>query len=79
MVANSNIYRRSSQRLSEGEDVSGKYFLVAGAGGAARAAAFVGKRLGFKLLYWNRTPEKVRSKRLGWGARSEATKLCEYP
>ena len=54
------ILKPVEQRLVEGEDVSGKYFLVAGAGGAARAAAFVGKRLGFKLLYWNRTPEKLQ-------------------
>ncbi|GMH93445.1 hypothetical protein TL16_g12631 [Triparma laevis f. inornata] len=47
------------QRLSKGEDVGEEYFLVAGAGGAARAAAYVGKKFGFKLLFWNRTPGKL--------------------
>ena len=38
------IFKPVEQRMGSGEDPAGKYFLVAGAGGAARAAAYVGKR-----------------------------------
>eukprot|EP00977_Amphora_coffeiformis_P006850 scaffold1501_cov158-Amphora_coffeaeformis.AAC.5 len=33
--------------------------LILGAGGTARAAAFVAKKLGLKIIYYNRTPEKA--------------------
>ena len=40
---------------------------MVGAGGAARAAAFAAKKLGFKILYYNRTPEKAHLLRESFG------------
>ena len=38
---------------------SGDYALILGAGGTARAAAYVAKKLGLSILYSNRTPSKA--------------------
>jgi pentafunctional AROM polypeptide len=43
------------------------YALIVGAGGTARAAAYVAKKLGLKIVYYNRTPSKAEelAKRFG--------------
>lgn len=47
-------------RLLDGTVDSNKdYALIIGAGGTARAAAYVAKKLGLKLIYYNRTPSKA--------------------
>ena len=54
------IHDPIKRRLRRAEKTQEETFLVVGAGGAARAAAFVAKKLGFRILYWNRTPEKAQ-------------------
>jgi len=53
------IYNPIKRRLVPGEDTAASYFLIIGAGGAARAAAYAATKLKFKLLIWNRTKEKA--------------------
>jgi pentafunctional AROM polypeptide len=47
------------RRLGRQIDPSRDFVLIVGAGGTARAAAFVAQELGLNLLYFNRTPEKA--------------------
>ena len=47
-------------RLLDGTvDSRTDHALIVGAGGTARAAAYVAKKLGLKLIYYNRTPSKA--------------------
>jgi shikimate-5-dehydrogenase/3-dehydroquinate dehydratase type I len=47
-------------RLLDGTvDSRTDHALIIGAGGTARAAAYVAKKLGLKLIYYNRTPSKA--------------------
>lgn len=47
-------------RLLGGQvDSSSDYVLILGAGGTARAAAYVARKLGLKSVYYNRTPSKA--------------------
>ena len=49
------------KRLLAGSvDVNSDYALILGAGGTARAAAYVASQLGLQQVYYNRTPEKAQ-------------------
>jgi len=46
-----------------------QYALILGAGGTARAAAYVAKKLGLQRLYYNRTPEKAKDLEESFGGK----------
>lgn len=53
------IFNPLDRLLGGRVDSSNDYALILGAGGTARAAAYVAKKLGLKRIYFNRTPEKA--------------------
>jgi shikimate-5-dehydrogenase/3-dehydroquinate dehydratase type I len=54
------IYTPLNRLLGSTVDSERDYALILGAGGTARAAAYVAKKLGLRPIYYNRTPSKAR-------------------
>jgi len=56
------IYNPLSRKLCSVTSTEGKssVALILGGGGTARAAAYAAKQLGLELIYFNRTPEKIK-------------------
>lgn len=54
------IYNPLKRLLAGSVNGDSDYALILGAGGTARAAAYVASKLGLKRLYCNRTPEKAQ-------------------
>ena len=54
------IYNPLNRLLGSGVNPSSEYALILGAGGTARAAAYVAKKLGLQCIYYNRTPSKAQ-------------------
>jgi pentafunctional AROM polypeptide len=53
------IFNPLNRLLGNTVDPTKDYALIVGAGGTARAAAYVAKKLGLKIVYYNRTPSKA--------------------
>lgn len=53
------IFNPLNRLLGGDVDSSSDYALILGAGGTARAAAYVASELGLQIVYYNRTPEKA--------------------
>jgi len=53
------IFNPLNRLLGGRVDSTSDFALILGAGGTARAAAYVAERLGLRRLYYNRTPEKA--------------------
>jgi len=53
------IFNPLNRLLGGSVDSRTDYALILGAGGTARAAAYVAKKLGLKRIYYNRTPAKA--------------------
>ena len=53
------IYNPLNRLLGSSVNSAKDYALIVGAGGTARAAAYVAKKLGLKIFYYNRTPSKA--------------------
>ena len=53
------IYNPLNRILGGGVKKDADLCLILGAGGTARAAAFVANKLGLQIIYYNRTPEKA--------------------
>jgi shikimate-5-dehydrogenase/3-dehydroquinate dehydratase type I len=53
------IYNPLNRLLGSTVHVTKDYALIVGAGGTARAAAYVAKKLGLKIVYYNRTSSKA--------------------
>ena len=53
------IFNPLDRLLGGNIDPRNDYALIVGAGGTARAAAYVAKKLGLKRVYFNRTPSKA--------------------
>ena len=54
------IYNPLDRLLDGGVNTESDVALILGAGGTARAAAFVAEKLGLKRIYYNRTPSKAQ-------------------
>lgn len=54
------IYNPLNRLLGGDVNQSSDYALILGAGGTARAAAYVAKKLGLQRIYYNRTPSKAQ-------------------
>ncbi|GAX19938.1 3-dehydroquinate dehydratase / shikimate dehydrogenase [Fistulifera solaris] len=54
------IYNPLNRLLGSNVDHSLDYALILGAGGTARAAAYVARKLGLQCIYYNRTPSKAQ-------------------
>jgi len=54
------IFNPLDRLLGGSVNSSTDYALILGAGGTARAAAYVAKKLGLKRIYYNRTPAKAQ-------------------
>lgn len=54
------IYNPLNRLLGGAVNQSSDYALILGAGGTARAAAYVAKKLGLQRIYYNRTPSKAQ-------------------
>jgi pentafunctional AROM polypeptide len=54
------IYNPLDRLLGSTVDPETDHALILGAGGTARAAAFVAKKLGLRIIYYNRTPSKAK-------------------
>jgi len=54
------MYNPLSRRLGSSVNPETDYALILGAGGTARAAAYVATRLGLQRIYYNRTPSKAQ-------------------
>lgn len=53
------IYNPLNRLLGNTVNETKDYALIVGAGGTARAAAYVARKLGLKIVYYNRTPSKA--------------------
>lgn len=53
------IFNPLNRLLGNTVNPANDYALIIGAGGTARAAAYVAKKLGLKIVYYNRTPSKA--------------------
>jgi shikimate dehydrogenase/3-dehydroquinate dehydratase type I len=61
------IYNPLDRLLAGSVDESSNYALILGAGGTARAAAYVARKLGFERIYYNRSPLKAMELALAFG------------
>ena len=61
------IYKPLNRLLPGFLDSDSDYALILGAGGTARAAAYVADKLGLQKIYYNRTPDKAAELREAFG------------
>jgi pentafunctional AROM polypeptide len=54
------IFNPLNRLLGGQADPNSEFALILGAGGTARAAAYVAEKLGLQRIYYNRTPEKAQ-------------------
>lgn len=72
------IYNPLKRLLGGSVDESKDCALILGAGGTARAAAYVAEKLGLKRVYFNRTPSKAKELANTFGG-DVITSLDEFP